>query len=42
VSTKPAAGQVFDLGGVMAPVQTLLNSIMAFIPKPIGSRFWRG
>ena len=29
--------QVFDLGGVMTPVQTLLNSIMAFIPKLIGA-----
>ncbi|MGE4305188.1 MAG: mechanosensitive ion channel [Novosphingobium sp.] len=29
--------QVFDLGGVMAPVQTLLNSIMAFVPKLIGA-----
>ena len=29
--------QVFDLGGVMTPVQTLLNNIMAFIPKLIGA-----
>ncbi|MGE4431380.1 MAG: mechanosensitive ion channel [Sphingobium sp.] len=29
--------QVFDLGGVMAPVQTLLNSVMAFVPKLIGA-----
>ncbi|PKP98406.1 MAG: hypothetical protein CVT74_11110, partial [Alphaproteobacteria bacterium HGW-Alphaproteobacteria-13] len=29
--------QVFDLCGVMTPVQTLLNSIMAFIPKLIGA-----
>ncbi len=29
--------QVFDLGGVMAPVQTLLNSIMGFIPNLIGA-----
>ncbi|MBO9624567.1 MAG: mechanosensitive ion channel [Sphingomonas sp.] len=29
--------QVFDLGGVMGPVQTLLNNIMAFIPNLIGA-----
>jgi hypothetical protein len=29
--------QVFDLGGVMSPVQTLLNSVMAFVPKLIGA-----
>lgn len=29
--------QVFNLGGVMAPVQTLLNNIMAFLPKLIGA-----
>lgn len=29
--------QVFNLGGVMAPVQTLLNSIMGFIPNLIGA-----
>ncbi|WP_336987291.1 mechanosensitive ion channel [Altererythrobacter aquiaggeris] len=29
--------QVFDLGGVMTPVQTLLNSIMAVVPNLIGA-----
>lgn len=29
--------QVFDLGGVMAPVQTLLNNVMEFIPRLIGA-----
>lgn len=29
--------QVFDLGGVMTPVQTLLNTVMAFVPKLIGA-----
>lgn len=29
--------QVFSLGGVMAPVQTLLNNVMGFIPKLIGA-----
>ena len=29
--------QVFDLGEVMAPVQTLLNSIMGFLPNLIGA-----
>lgn len=29
--------QVFDLGGVMSPVQTLLNSVMAFVPNLIGA-----
>lgn len=29
--------QVFSLGGVMTPVQTLLNSVMGFIPKLIGA-----
>ena len=29
--------QVFDLGGVMTPIQTLLNTVMAFIPKLIGA-----
>lgn len=29
--------QVFDLGGVMSPVQTLLNSIMGFLPNVIGA-----
>jgi len=29
--------QVFDLGGVMTPIQTLLNSVMEFIPKLIGA-----
>jgi len=29
--------QVFDLGGVMSPVQTLLNNIMDFIPNLIGA-----
>lgn len=29
--------QVLDLGGVMTPVQTLLNNVMAFIPKLIGA-----
>jgi len=29
--------QILNLGGVMTPVQTLLNSVMAFIPKLIGA-----
>jgi len=29
--------QVFHLGGVMTPVQTLLNNVMTFIPKLIGA-----
>ena len=29
--------QVFDLGGVMSPIQTLLNDIMGFIPNLIGA-----
>lgn len=29
--------QVFNLGGVMAPVQTLLNSVMAFLPRLLGA-----
>lgn len=29
--------QVFSLGGVMAPVQSLLNNIMGFIPNLIGA-----
>ncbi|MCB2074783.1 MAG: mechanosensitive ion channel [Novosphingobium sp.] len=29
--------QVFDLGGVMTPVQTLLNNIMGFIPNLVGA-----
>lgn len=29
--------QVFNLGGVMTPVQALLNNVMAFIPKLIGA-----
>jgi hypothetical protein len=29
--------QVFDLGGVMAPLQTLLNNIMAFVPNLVGA-----
>ena len=29
--------QVFNLGGVMSPVQTLLNNVMAFIPNLIGA-----
>lgn len=29
--------QVFSLGGVMSPVQTLLNNIMEFIPNLIGA-----
>lgn len=29
--------QVFSLGGVMAPVQSLLNNVMAFIPNLIGA-----
>ena len=29
--------QVLQLGGVMTPVQTLLNSIMGFIPKLVGA-----
>ena len=29
--------QVFDLGGVMSPVQTLLNNIMGFIPNLVGA-----
>lgn len=29
--------QVFSLGGLMAPVQTLLNNIMAFLPRLIGA-----
>ena len=29
--------QVFNLGGVMTPVQTLLNSIMAFVPRLVGA-----
>jgi len=29
--------QVFNLGGVMTPVQTLLNNIMGFIPNLIGA-----
>jgi len=29
--------QVFNLGGVMAPVQTLLNNIMSFVPKLVGA-----
>lgn len=29
--------QVFDLGGVMTPVQSLLNNVMGFIPNLIGA-----
>lgn len=29
--------QVFDLGGVMTPLQTLLNNIMGFIPNLVGA-----
>ena len=29
--------QVFNLGGVMAPVQTLLNTIMGFLPNLVGA-----
>lgn len=29
--------QVFNLGGVMAPVQTMLDTVMAFIPRLIGA-----
>ena len=29
--------QVFSLGGVMQPVQTLLNNVMAFIPNLVGA-----
>ena len=29
--------QVFNLAGVMAPVQTLLNNVMGFLPKLIGA-----
>jgi len=29
--------QVFSLGGVMAPVQTLLNSLMGFVPNLLGA-----
>lgn len=29
--------QVFDLGGVMNPIQTLLNDIMGFVPNLIGA-----
>ncbi|MXP15594.1 mechanosensitive ion channel [Altererythrobacter confluentis] len=29
--------QVFELGGVMSPVQTLLNSIMGFVPNLVGA-----
>jgi hypothetical protein len=29
--------QVFNLGGVMTPLQTLLNNVMAFVPKLIGA-----
>ncbi len=29
--------QVFDLGGVMSPVQTLLNTVMGFLPNLIGA-----
>ena len=29
--------QVFDLGGVMRPVTTLLDSVMGFIPNLIGA-----
>ena len=29
--------QVFSLGGVMAPVQTLLNNVMGFVPNLIGA-----
>lgn len=29
--------QVFDLGGVMTPVQALLNNVMGFIPNLIGA-----
>lgn len=29
--------QVFNLGGVMSPVQTLLNSIMGFVPNMVGA-----
>jgi hypothetical protein len=29
--------QVFNLGGVMSPVQTLLNNVMDFVPRLIGA-----
>ena len=29
--------QVFDLGGVMSPVQALLNNVMGFVPNLIGA-----
>ncbi|MBV1917405.1 MAG: mechanosensitive ion channel [Sphingomonadaceae bacterium] len=29
--------QVFDLGGVMAPIQALLNNVMSFVPDLIGA-----
>ena len=29
--------QLFDLGGVMAPVQALLNNVMSFVPRVIGA-----
>lgn len=29
--------QVFSLGGVMTPVQTLLNNVMSFVPKLVGA-----